>query len=60
MVLNHVTHLTRFIKITPTSFDPHFLGHGNLHVINHAVIPVIGKQRVSEAQGQQVENRFFT
>ncbi len=60
VVLDHVAHLTGFIKIAPAPFDPHFFCHGNLNMINGAIVPVIHKQGVSKTQRQQVQHRFFT
>ncbi len=60
MVLDHVAHLTGFIKIAPAPFDPHFFCHGNLNMINGAIVPVVHKQRVSKTQRQQVQHCFFT
>ena len=60
MVLDHIAHLTGFIKIAPAPFDPHFFCHGNLNMINGAIVPVIHKQGVSKTQRQQVQHRFFT
>lgn len=60
VVLDHVAHLTGFIKIAPAPFDPHFFCHGNLNMINGAIVPVVHKQRVSKTQRQQVQHCFFT
>lgn len=50
----------RLYQIAPAPFDPHFFCHGNLNMINGAIVPVIHKQGVSKTQRQQVQHRFFT
>ena len=59
MVLNHVAHLARFIKVAPATFNAHFFRDGDLYAVDHAVVPVIRKQGVSKTQRQQVKHRFF-
>ncbi len=60
MILDHIAHLTRFIKVSPAAFDAHFFRDGDLYVVDSAVVPVVGEQRVGETQRQQVQHRFFT
>ncbi|MOA40358.1 hypothetical protein D3C78_1622240 [compost metagenome] len=59
MVLDHVAHLPGLIEVAPTPFNTHFFRHGDLHVIDGAVIPVGSKQGVGKAQCQKVQYRLF-
>ena len=60
VVLDHVAHLTCLVKVTPATFNPHLFRHGDFHVVDSAVVPVIYKQGVSKTQRQQVQHRLFT
>ena len=59
MVLDHVTHLTGLVKVSPAAFDTHLFGHGDFHVVDGAVVPVVHKQGVGKTQRQQVQYRLF-
>ncbi len=59
MVLDHVTHLTGLVKVTPAAFDTHLFGHGDFHVVDGTVVPVVHKQGVGKTQRQQVQYRLF-
>ncbi|MPM82378.1 hypothetical protein SDC9_129439 [bioreactor metagenome] len=60
MVLDHVAHLPGLVEITPTPFNAHLFCHGDFHMIDRAVIPVIHKQGVGKTQRQQVQNGLFS
>src|SRR5579864_8751817 len=60
MVGNHVSQRSRHIKVPAPLFYAHGLGHGDLHVVNKAVVPDRLKNAVAEAKDQDVLDRFLS
>lgn len=54
VVLDHVAHLARFIEVTPAAFDTHFFGHGNLDVVDGAVIQLFTKIELAKRSASRL------